>query len=170
MRHGRRLSMGWPPVYARETRGVRAPARARRSARRVQELQEREVTLSRFVMIAVGGSLGALARYGLSFWVQERAPGAAFPYGTFVVNITGCLVMGIVMTRLNEGGYAHVNWRFLVPVGFIGAYTTFSSFVFETFRLIEQGMPLIGFGYVASSLILGYLALWIGVVVTRAFL
>jgi fluoride exporter len=125
--------------------------------------------VSRFLLIAAGGSLGALARYGVAFWVQERVS-AAFPYGTFIVNITGCVIMGVVMTRLNEGGEVSVNWRYLVPVGFIGAYTTFSAFEFETFRLIEQGLPLVGFGYVMSSLILGYVALWLGVILARALL
>jgi CrcB protein len=125
--------------------------------------------VSRLLLIALGGSLGALARYGASFWVQERVSGA-FPYGTFIVNISGCLVMGLVMTRLNEGGEVSVNWRFLVPVGFIGAYTTFSSFEFEMFRLAEQGTPLIGLAYLVSSVILGYLALWLGVIIARALL
>jgi len=125
--------------------------------------------LTRFLLIAVGGSLGALARYGVSFWVQERVAGA-FPYGTFIVNISGCLIMGLVMTRLNEGAEVSVNWRFLVPVGFIGAYTTFSSFEFEMFRLAEQGASLVGLAYMVSSLVLGYVALWLGVIAARAFL
>jgi CrcB protein len=125
--------------------------------------------VSRFLLIALGGALGSLARYSVGFWVQERVPGA-FPYGTFIVNMSGCLVMGLVMTRLNEGTAVNVNWRFFVPVGFIGAYTTFSAFEFETFRLIEQGLPLVGLGYVVSSLILGYVALWLGVITARAFL
>jgi fluoride exporter len=121
------------------------------------------------LLIALGGALGAVSRYGMSFWIQERVTGA-FPYGTFIVNITGCLLMGIVMTRLNEGGPASVNWRFLVPVGFIGGYTTFSAFAFEAFRLLEQGLPLLGLGYVVCSVILGYGALWLGVISARAFL
>jgi CrcB protein len=125
--------------------------------------------LSRLLLIALGGSLGALARYGASFWVQERVAGS-FPYGTFIVNISGCLIMGLVMTRLNEGSEVSVNWRYLVPVGFIGAYTTFSSFEFEMFRLAEQGVPLVGMLYMVSSLVLGYLALWLGVITARAFL
>jgi CrcB protein len=120
-------------------------------------------------LIALGGSLGALARYGASYFVQERVAGS-FPYGTFIVNISGCLVMGLVMTRLNEGGEVSVNWRYLVPVGFIGAYTTFSSFEFEIFRLTEQGASLVGLAYLVSSLVLGYIALWLGVMTARAFL
>jgi CrcB protein len=125
--------------------------------------------VSRLLMIALGGGLGAVSRYGMSFWIQERVTGA-FPYGTFIVNITGCLLMGIVMTRLNEGGPASINWRFLVPIGFIGGYTTFSSFAFETFRLLEQGLPLVGLGYIVFSVTIGYLALWLGVISARAFL
>jgi CrcB protein len=78
--------------------------------------------------------------------------------------------MGLVMTRLNEGAEVSVNWRFLVPVGFVGAYTTFSSFEFEMFRLAEQGASLVGLAYMVSSLVLGYLALWLGVIAARAFL
>jgi fluoride exporter len=125
--------------------------------------------VSRYLLVALGGGFGAMARYALSFWIQERVTGA-FPYGTFVVNITGCLIMGIVMTRLNEGGPVDVSWRYLVPVGFIGGYTTFSSYVFETFRLLETGASLVAVGYVAFSVIVGYLALWMGVVSARAFL
>jgi CrcB protein len=123
----------------------------------------------RYLLIALGGGAGAMARYGLSFWIQERASGT-FPYGTFIVNITGCLIMGLVMARLNEGGPVSVNWRYLVPVGFIGGYTTFSAFEFETFRLLEQGLPLVGLGYVVSSVVVGYLAVWIGVIAARALL
>jgi CrcB protein len=125
--------------------------------------------VTRFLLIALGGSLGALARYGASFWVQERVAGN-FPYGTFIVNISGCLIMGLVMTRLNEGGEVSVNWRYLIPVGFIGAYTTFSSFEFEMFRLTEQGASPVALIYMVSSLMLGYLALWLGVIIARAFL
>jgi CrcB protein len=125
--------------------------------------------VSRYLLIALGGAFGAMARYGVSFWIQERV-GGAFPYGTFIVNITGCLIMGVVMTRLNEGGEVSVNWRYLVPIGLIGGYTTFSAFEFEAFRILEQGLPLVGLGYVVSSVVVGYLALWLGVVTARAFL
>src|SRR5689334_21745497 len=129
-------------------------------------LLRQEARVSRFLLIALGGSLGALARYGAALWVQERVAGA-FPYGTFIVNISGCLIIGLVMTRLNEGSEVSVNWRYLVPVGFIGAYTTFSSFEFEMFRLTEQGVPLIRLLYLASSVIVGYASLWLGVIIAR---
>jgi fluoride exporter len=125
--------------------------------------------VSRYAMIAAGGALGAMARYALGGLVQQWA-GARFPYGTFVVNISGCLVMGVVMTVLTERGVVHPNWRFLVPVGFIGAYTTFSTFEYETLRAIEQGAWLIGLGNVLASVVLGFASVALGVMATRQLL
>jgi fluoride exporter len=119
-------------------------------------------------MIAIGGAAGALARYQLAAMVQARIP-VGFPLGTFVVNITGCLVMGVTMTLLTERLVVHPNWRFLIPIGFIGAYTTFSTFELETFNAITEGSWMIGLGNIAASVIAGYAALWIGVVAARAF-
>jgi fluoride exporter len=120
-------------------------------------------------MIAAGGALGALARYALGGLVQEWA-GARFPYGTLVVNVSGCLLMGAVMTLLTERGVVHPSWRFLVPIGFIGAYTTFSTFEYETFRAIEQGGWLIAFANVTLSVVTGFAATAAGVVGARALL
>jgi CrcB protein len=120
-------------------------------------------------MIAAGGALGALARYALGGLVQEWA-GARFPYGTLVVNVSGCLVMGMVMTLLTQRGVVHPNWRFLVPIGFIGAYTTFSTFEYETFRAIEQGGWMIALVNVTVSVVAGFAALVAGIVGTRALL
>jgi CrcB protein len=125
--------------------------------------------VSRYLMIALGGALGSLARYGVALWVQQRV-GGTFPYGTFLVNVSGCLIMGIVMTLLTEGGALHPNWRFLVPIGFIGAYTTFSTFELETFRAIEEGGALVALSNVVFSVVVGFLALWIGVMATRRIL
>ena len=118
-------------------------------------------------MIGLGGALGAIARYQLAALVQGRVP-VGFPWGTFIVNISGCLVMGIVTTLLAEGLVVHPNWRFLVPIGFIGAYTTFSTFELETFRAVTEGDWLAGGLNVVTSVLAGYLALWIGVMLTRA--
>lgn len=117
-------------------------------------------------MIAVGGAMGALARYQIGALVQARVP-AGFPWGTFVVNVSGCFLMGAVMTILSERLVVHPNWRFLVPIGFIGAYTTFSTFEFETFRAISERAFLVGALNVAASVFVGYVALWTGVVIAR---
>jgi len=118
-------------------------------------------------MIALGGALGALARYEVAALIQARIP-AGFPWGTFVVNISGCLVMGIAATLLTDKLVVHPNWRFLIPIGFIGAYTTFSTFEFETFRAITEGGWLIAGANVVGSVVAGYAALWIGVMLARA--
>jgi CrcB protein len=118
-------------------------------------------------MIALGGAAGAIARYQLATMIQARVP-VGFPWGTFIVNITGCLVMGVATTLLTDRLVVHPNWRFLIPIGFIGAYTTFSTFEFETFRAITEGAWLIGALNVVASVLAGYVALWLGVTLTRA--
>jgi CrcB protein len=117
-------------------------------------------------MIALGGAAGALARYQVAALIQARVP-AGFPWGTFVVNISGCFVMGMVMTLLTERFVAHANWRYLIPIGFIGAYTTFSTFEFETFRAMSERAFAIGAANVMGSVLAGYAALWAGVVLAR---
>jgi CrcB protein len=116
-------------------------------------------------MLALGGAMGAIARYQVATMIQARIP-VGFPWGTFVVNITGCLVMGVVTTLLSER-LVHPNWRFLIPIGFIGAYTTFSTFELETFRAVTDGAWLVGGLNVVGSVLAGYVALWLGVVLTR---
>ncbi len=116
-------------------------------------------------MIAVGGALGAIARYQLAAMIQNRIP-VGFPWGTFIVNISGCLVMGVATTLLTDR-LVHPNWRFLIPIGFIGAYTTFSTFELETFRAVTDGAWLVGGLNVVGSVVAGYIALWLGVVLTR---
>jgi len=118
-------------------------------------------------MIALGGALGALARYQLASVIQARVP-AGFPWGTFTVNITGCFVMGAAATLLTERLVVHPGWRFLIPIGFIGAYTTFSTFEYETFRAVTEGSWMIGAANVGASVVAGYVALWAGVVLARA--
>ena len=117
-------------------------------------------------MIALGGALGALARYQLAAVIQARVP-AGFPWGTFAVNITGCFVMGAAATLLTERLVVHPGWRFLIPIGFIGAYTTFSTFEYETFRAVTEGSWMIGAANVGASVVAGYAALWAGVVLAR---
>ena len=119
----------------------------------------------RYFMIALGGALGALARYQLSTVIQSRIP-IGFPWGTFIVNITGCFVMGVATTLVTER-FVNPNWRFLVPIGFIGAYTTFSTFELETFRAVGDGGWLVAGSNVIGSFVAGYVALWLGVVLAK---
>jgi CrcB protein len=118
-------------------------------------------------MIGLGGALGAIARYQVAAMIEARVP-AGFPWGTFVVNISGCLVMGIAATLLTERLVVNPNWRFLIPIGFIGAYTTFSTFEFETFHAAAEGAWLVGGLNILASVVAGYVALWAGVALARA--
>lgn len=120
----------------------------------------------RYLMIAIGGALGALARYQVATVIQERVA-AGFPWGTFWVNVSGCLVMGIATTLITERLVVNPQWRFLVPIGFIGAYTTFSTFELELFRANTEGAWLIGGAYLVGSVVAGYVALWLGVILAR---
>jgi fluoride exporter len=122
--------------------------------------------VSRYAMIAIGGATGAIARYQVAAVVQARVP-VGFPYGTFVVNVTGCFIMGFVTALLTERLVVHPNWRFLIPIGFVGAYTTFSTFELETFRAASEGAWLIAAGNMFGSFAAGYVALWAGFVAAR---
>jgi CrcB protein len=122
----------------------------------------------RYLMIALGGAMGALARFQVATMIQSRVT-AGFPWGTFWVNVSGCLVMGVATTLLTERLVVNPQWRFLIPIGFIGAYTTFSTFELELFRANTEGAWLIGGAYLVGSVIAGYVALWAGVVLARAW-
>jgi len=119
-----------------------------------------------YLMIALGGALGALARFALGGFVQARAQ-AIFPYGTLVVNLTGCLAMGFVMTLINDRVVVAPAFWYLVPVGFIGAFTTFSTFELETFRVAQDGAWLIAAANVGASVFFGFIAVWLGVITAR---
>jgi CrcB protein len=117
-------------------------------------------------MIGIGGALGAIARYQVATMIQARVH-AGFPWGTFWVNVSGCLVMGVATTLLSERLVANPQWRFLIPIGFIGAYTTFSTFELEWFRANTEGAWLVGAAYLVGSVLAGYIALWLGVLLAR---
>jgi CrcB protein len=118
-------------------------------------------------MLAIGGALGAIARYQVATVIQQRLT-VGFPYGTFVVNISGCFIMGLATIVLTERLVVHPNWRFLVPIGFVGAYTTFSTFELETFMAVSEQAWLTALANVVASVIAGYVALWAGIVAGRA--
>jgi fluoride exporter len=118
-------------------------------------------------MIGLGGFAGAVARYLVATTIQSRVH-AGFPWGTFVVNVSGCFVMGIVMTLLTERLVTNPNWRYLIPIGFIGAYTTFSTFEWELFGANTEGAWWVGLAYLTGSVVAGYVALWTGIAIARS--
>jgi len=119
------------------------------------------------VAIAVAGALGALARYGLEGLVSRRLPGA-FPWGTFVVNVSGAFVLGFVFTVMTEQLTVAPWIRGAITIGFVGAYTTFSTFSFETYRLVEDGAVGIAAANALGSIAAGLGAVYLGVVSGRA--
>ena len=119
------------------------------------------------VAIAVAGALGALARYGLEGLVSRRLPGA-FPWGTFVVNVSGAFVLGFIFTVMTEHLTAAPWIRGAITIGFLGAYTTFSTLSFETYRLAEDGALGIAAANAFGSLAAGLAAVYLGVVAARA--
>ena len=88
--------------------------------------------------IALAGALGALARYGMTGWFQ-RWLGPVFPWGTLSVNLLGCLLLGLLMELARQTGWISAEVRIIAGIGFLGAFTTFSTFGFETFRAAETG-------------------------------
>lgn len=119
-----------------------------------------------YLWVALGGGLGASARYGLSGWLANRF-GAGFPVGTFVVNVSGSLLIGLILTLLTEQLVADPLWRRFIVIGFLGGYTTFSSYTYEAFALAEQGAWGRATFYVLGSNMLGLLACYSGVVLAR---
>lgn len=113
------------------------------------------------VAVAGGGALGAVARYQLSLWIHGRWPGA-FPTGTFVVNVVGCLALGLLSGVLDARATASPLVRLFAGVGILGAFTTFSTFELETVHALERGEAAVALGYVAASVLVGFVALWLG--------
>jgi CrcB protein len=103
-----------------------------------------------------------LGRYVAGTWVAGKY-GGRFPLGTFVVNITGAFLIGILMTFLAEL-QPHPNWRLFLVTGILGGYTTFSSFEYEAFQAVRTGAHWVGLLYVAGTVLLGYLGVWLGAI------
>ena len=120
----------------------------------------------KYLLILIGGGAGSLARYLASSAIMGRY-GGRFPFGTLVINVTGSFVIGVLMTIISERTQINPKWRPLLVIGFLGGYTTFSSFEWETFWAMRHGSPLVGWLNLVGSVTLGYAAVWLGALVSR---
>lgn len=123
-------------------------------------------TLFKYLSVAAGGAVGAMLRYYISLSGLSRI-GEPFPSSTFVINITGSFIVGFFLTLVSERVPINPHIRLAVAVGFVGAYTTFSTFEYETARLIEGKDFLYAFMYVVLSFAIGFGAVWAGIVLAR---
>ena len=123
--------------------------------------------LSNYLLIGFGGFLGAIARYTVALWVGQRW-GRTFPLGTFVVNISGSFLISLLMSLFTERFMVSPQVRLFLVVGFIGAYTTFSTFEYETGNLLKDGEWSIALANVILSVIAGFVALKLGELIARS--
>ncbi len=130
---------------------------AQRQARR----EGRILRLDKYAMVLAGAGLGGVARYAVGTWIMSRY-GGRFPLGTFVINVTGAFLIGVLMTLFLERLAPHPYWRLFLVVGVLGGYTTFSSFEYEAYQAVRGGARLTGLMYVAGSVVLGYVGVWLG--------
>ena len=120
----------------------------------------------KLMWLALAGSLGTLCRYGLS-GLMQRLTGSLFPWGTISVNIIGCLLFGLVWSVLEERVHLSSEMRVIILTGFMGAFTTFSTFMFETGQLLKESQYLLALGNVGLQNIVGLAALFLGLLLGR---
>jgi CrcB protein len=122
--------------------------------------------MKHLLFIALGGAGGALARHWLSMLVHSSAR-SHFPWGTLLVNVLGSFAIGIAYILIVERGAVHPDWRSVSMVGFLGAFTTFSTFSVETLALYESGQVGTALLYTGSSVVVCLLAVWSGAMLMR---
>jgi CrcB protein len=123
--------------------------------------------MTKYWLVGIGGFFGSILRFWVGGYFGYRF-GSRFPYGTLVINCTGSFLIGLLATLLAEKGHWNPNWRYLIPVGFIGGYTTFSTFEYETFRSIQDGELLMAGLNVVLSVAVGFVSVWLGVITGRS--
>ena len=122
--------------------------------------------MQKYLLIALGGSLGAIARYWVGAEVADRL-GAKFPYGTFVINMSACVLIGFSLTFLGKRADWSPAWRYLIPTGFVGAYSTFSTYEWETLSSLRDGAFSLAAFYAIGSLVFGLAATWAGIMLAE---
>ena len=121
--------------------------------------------MDRYLVVFAGAGIGGLTRYVAGTWIMAKY-GGRFPLGTFFINVSGSLLIGVLMTLLTERFTSpHPYWRLFLVVGILGGYTTFSSFEYEGYQAVRDGSRWIAVLYVVGSVVLGYIGVWLGTLV-----
>jgi CrcB protein len=119
------------------------------------------------IVIGTGSFIGGVLRFLLSQFVQSKFL-SAFPYGTLTVNITGCLLIGLVFGLVDRGNITQ-EWRMFLATGLLGGFTTFSAFSNETIAMLRDGQFIYAATYVAASVVMGLAATFIGITIIKLF-
>jgi CrcB protein len=120
------------------------------------------------LLVALGGAVGSVARFQLSGLVLRQVVDWRFPLGTFVVNVAGCLLAGLLAALAEKSQFLTAEIRLLLFTGLLGGFTTFSAFGLETVLLLKRGEFWVAAAYVLGSVALGLLALWLGMAAIQA--
>lgn len=123
--------------------------------------------MANLFIIGIGGFFGAITRYGVALWIGQRW-GRSFPLGTFAINVSGSFLIGLLMSFFTERFMVNPQWRLLLVSGFLGAYTTFSTFEYETGALVKDGEWMIAMLNVLFSVVAGFIALKLGEVIAKS--
>ena len=123
-----------------------------------------------YLIVFLGGGLGAMLRHGVNLLGARLFPGAGFPLATLTVNITGSIVMGVLAAIFAFKGGGSQHWRLFLTTGILGGYTTFSSFSLDVAVLYERGDLVMAAVYILASVAIAIVGLFLGLAVTRYFL
>lgn len=122
--------------------------------------------LKTLLIVGLGGGVGSVFRYLTSVWTDKYVK-SAFPWATFLVNVIGCLIIGILIGLFTKHQVENSTLKLLFVTGFCGGFTTFSAFTLENIKLFQSGNSLLALLYIALSVILGVLAVWTGMMITK---
>lgn len=122
--------------------------------------------LKTLLIVGLGGGIGSVFRYLTSVWTQKLVQ-SAFPWATFIVNVLGCLIIGILVGFFTKQQIENSDLKLLFVTGFCGGFTTFSAFALENIKLFQTGNSLLALLYIALSVIVGIFAVWSGIMIMK---
>jgi len=123
--------------------------------------------MERWIFVGLGGLVGTLGRYAIGGWIARMKGGSTFPIETLVINVVGCLLIGLLAGLSETRGIFSPSTRGFLFIGLLGGFTTFSTFGYETFQLLRDGQVGAGLGSVALQITLGLGAVWAGDLIAR---